>query len=250
MKRISTWALYHPKKARLLMVFLQVIVFFLAYYIGNRLQEAGLYLSDSFLYITGLLLFLAIISYPNKRRKKDYFEYRYYVRQKTNDFVIAVTSFFLLITAFNSNLFLHFQNNAYATSVVTPSSATVSEPSADGKKKKISAREWRQIKTMLKKQFKKLVVVKEGSRGQGKNKGLKLALAIVSGIIVTALLAALACSISCNGSGALAVIVLVLGLGGIVWGLIAWIKSIYRKKGSTTRRKKRIKDPVVVMNAS
>lgn len=246
MKKISTWALHHPGHARLLMIFIKIILFFLALYIGNRLQEFGFYFSVSALYFVLLIFLLAVITYPDKRLKKVYFEARFYARQKINDFLVAFSSFMVLIVAFNTNLFSNMHNPLYASAVVTKSNIAVT-PSTDRKQNKISAKEWRQIKAKFKKQLKRMTLGSAKRNEAGKNKGLKLALAIAVGVVLTALLAAFACAIACNGSEVLAVVIAAVGIAGIIWGLIAWIKSIYRNKG-VARRKKQKKETGLAIN--
>lgn len=247
MKKISTWALYYPKQARLLMAFIKVVLFFLALYIGNLLSDLNVHFSKTSLYLVLLLFFTAVITYPDKRKKKACFEYSFYIRQKVNDFLVALSSFFILILAFNTNLFLKIQNPAYASAIVTNSNNVVA-PSLNGKQKKLSAKEWRQLKAKFKKELKRIMLGKPDENGAGTNKGWKLALAISAGVVLTALLAALACAIACNGSEVLAVILLAVGLGGVIWGLIAWIKSIYKRRGVARRKKKKM-EQVLAMNA-
>ena len=54
-------------------------------------------------------------------------------------------------------------------------------------------------------------------------------LSIVIAVILTFLLAALSCEIACSGAEALAIIVFISGLAGIIFGLVGVIKSINRK---------------------
>lgn len=50
--------------------------------------------------LTGILL------YPDSRKKKIYFEYSYYIKQKLCDAVITFSSFSIFVIAFNTNLFM------------------------------------------------------------------------------------------------------------------------------------------------
>ena len=59
-------------------------------------------------------------------------------------------------------------------------------------------------------------------------------LACIAAVGLLYLVMALACTLSCNGSDAAAVIVAILGLAGIIWGLIAVIRAINRKKTKTS----------------
>ncbi|PVD49726.1 hypothetical protein DC498_22370 [Terrimonas sp.] len=249
MKKISSWAMYHAVQARLIMLLIKIVLFFLALYTGNQLQEQGIYFSDKAFSLVLLFFIVAVFIYPDKRQKKVYFEYRYYIRQKINDFIIALCSFFILIITFNTNLFSQLHNSAHASIVFPERNNNVVVPGKDGKQEKLSIKEWRKLKAGLKKQLKRLVITKPGESGTGKNKGWKLALAIFSGVVLTALLAALACSIACNGSEVVAVIIAAVGLTGIIFGLIAWIKSIYRKRSIVRRRgKRKMNEPVITIN--
>jgi len=65
-----------------------------------------------------------------------------------------------------------------------------------------------------------------------KTTGEEIALIILTCIAAVGLLylvAALACTLSCNGSDAAAIIVAVLGTVAVIWGAVAVIRSINRK---------------------
>jgi hypothetical protein len=68
---------------------------------------------------------------------------------------------------------------------------------------------------------------------QKKNRGTKIALVVLASLVslgLLYLLAGLACSISCNGSEAGAILVLIFGISGIVTLYIVVIKAIFRKR--------------------
>lgn len=245
MKKISAWAMRHPAKARLWMIVIKVLLFFEALYMGNELAEWGIHFSDDHFYFILFLFGFALLTYPNTKNKKIYFEYQYYARKKVNDFVIALSSFMVLIVTFNTNFLSPLYKTAEASSIITNS------PGIDGtnpakKSRKFAAKERRQWKANFKKLWKQWKAAMS-KNADGKNKGWKLALAITLGIVLTALLALLACAIACNGQEVLAAIILALGLAGVIWGLVAWIKSIYRKR-SIARRKRRNKQPAMALH--
>ncbi|MBX2923065.1 MAG: hypothetical protein KF746_12780 [Chitinophagaceae bacterium] len=245
MKKISVWAMRHPKQARLWIAGIKIFLFFEAWYIGNQLGVMGLRFSGDAFYFILLLFGIAVLTYPDKKNKKVYFSYRYYIRKKINDFIVALSSFIMLIVAFNTELFSPLYNAAAASSVA-PEPIHVYNTNPGSGERKITAKEKRQVKLQLKKQLKRLMVTVRGNK-EAKNKGVKFTLAILSGIVLMVVIAALACAIACNGQEVLAVIVLVLGLAGIICGLTAWIKSIYRKR-ETTRRKRKPHGQDLAMN--
>ena len=94
----------------------------------------------------------------------------------------------------------------------------------------------RQEKKILKQEFKnqlKIYTVAKlsGNKGDAGDAGL-IILAIVAALGLLYLVAALSCSLSCNGSDGAAVAVVVLGTAAIVLGLVFVIKSINRKSRS------------------
>lgn len=55
-------------------------------------------------------------------------------------------------------------------------------------------------------------------------------LIILGALVLTYLLLALACSVSCAGSDAGAIAIAIVGLAGIIWGTIALIKGVKRRR--------------------
>jgi hypothetical protein len=97
-------------------------------------------------------------------------------------------------------------------------------------KSSLTRLEKRILKAEFKKQLKVWTLAKiTGKKEEGDKAGL-IILAIIGAIGLFFLVASLSCSLSCNGSDAAAVAVLLLGTAAIVLGLIAVIRSINRKK--------------------
>ena len=97
--------------------------------------------------------------------------------------------------------------------------------------------EKRILKAEFKKQLKIWTLAKiSGDKEEGDKAGL-LILAIVGAAGLFFLVAALSCSLACNGSDAAAIVVLLLGTAAIVLGLLAVIRSINRKKRQKTEIK-------------
>jgi threonine/homoserine/homoserine lactone efflux protein len=68
---------------------------------------------------------------------------------------------------------------------------------------------------------------------------LAIMLTIIAALGLAVLLSGLACSISCNGSGTLAIVILIVGTAGIVWGAVALIKSFSKKDKSKKQSRMR-----------
>ncbi len=87
-------------------------------------------------------------------------------------------------------------------------------------------------KKILKKEFYKQLKIYASAIITGdketSGKAWKIALAIIAMVGLIYLLAALACSLSCSGSDAAAIIVGTLGLTGIIFGFVLLMKRIRR----------------------
>jgi hypothetical protein len=86
---------------------------------------------------------------------------------------------------------------------------------------------WKEKKKLLKKQVKEIKTAKDISQG-GKIALIFLSILVALGLLY--LLAALSCSIACNASGGLALVVAVLGTTGIIILLAFVIRAITGKK--------------------
>lgn len=224
MKKLSYWGYRHPRFAKLLLVFIKIAMLLLAWYVADLSRQLGFSFSvDSFYILIGLML-LGILLYPDSRKKKVYFEYSYYIKQKLCDAVITFSSFSIVVIAFNTNLFMQ---PAYG--VIPVQEYEYMANHSDDDSGKVSNRQKR-LTQKLAKQIKHF----SSSSNKHKKKHAALVLEMVAAILLTVFLgiavAALSCSLVCSGEGAAALLVFIFGVSGIIAGSITWIKSIRKRK--------------------
>jgi len=84
------------------------------------------------------------------------------------------------------------------------------------------------LKEEFKKQIKVYAVAKIKGNNDGAGKALLIALTIIGAVGLLYLVAALACTLACNGSDAAAVIVAILGAAAVIWLTVVIIQRISR----------------------
>jgi hypothetical protein len=227
MKRISLWARKNVSTARLLIVFLRLLLIGLAILTGRNLANIGAYLPSNDIYFwTFVLLSVTVIAYPAKT-KSARSKPGSYIRQKTCDFILPLCSFAVIATAVNAFEMPVFVSHVYGTGIIQK--PTPQEILASGKTRKMMSRaEKRILKKEFNRQVKRFAVAKITGDEETAGKAWKIALTIIAAVGLTFLLASLACTLSCNGSDAAAVVVMVFGVGAVVLAMILILKRIHR----------------------
>lgn len=237
MKKISLWASTHKWPARFIIVALNPILIIIAFNTGALFYELNISVSVTAFFIFMGIFLTAVFSYPSRlQKKRASSSVNYYFRQKTCDFILAASSFCMIVYFGNHDKNI-FQSNSEIQAAV---SHPVSLPGDSSMKtyKSIAA-----FKASLKdehgkslslKEKKKLLTqqVKAIKKAKDISPGGKAALIILSVIVALGLIAALAalsCSISCGGSAGLAIAVMVLGTVGIIILLVHVIRNITGK---------------------
>ncbi|MEO7393358.1 MAG: hypothetical protein ABIU11_00370 [Chitinophagaceae bacterium] len=237
MKKISIWAKNHKWSARILIVLSFGILTIAGITTGILLDSLNITIPAAVLTISFLIYFSGIIFYPSKLERKKINVILFYKKQKTCDFILAASTFFMLICIsngrFRSIQYFSPLQAATASKPITPADSTVKAYksiaafSASLKNETGKVLKWKEKKKLLKEQVR--AIKKSGELSQG----AKVALIILSVIVALGLLylvAALSCSISCGGSEAAAILV---GAGGAVlvtFLLIITIRAILGKK--------------------
>ena len=238
MKQLSIWAKRNPRKARFIIIVSHLLILLLAWFTGSELSG----LSDTlpvYLKIVFVLVFIiAAFSYPIKKDRSIGKSKYSYAKQKTCDFLLALSTFGMVTgIAASGEISFGSLSPLYAS---TPSAINnnMKDPTAEQilaslkyrDKSTLTRAEKRILKAEFKKQLKIWTFAKiSGNKEEGSNAGLVI-LAIVGAVGLFYLVAALSCSLSCNGSDAAAVVVLLLGTAAIVLGLLAVLRSIKRKR--------------------
>ncbi len=233
MRKLSLWAKYNPHFARTIIVVSHFLLICIAVKLGILSSSGGVQLSVWWVYFFITFFFVIALLYPTiKKTKKTKWNY---IKQKSCDFLAALCSFCLVccfVNQLNNNSFSHTANAYIGTHTSTYKNAAAEKLLTDlknGEKRFFSRKEKRIIKDEFKYQVKQYAKAKLTGNKKGGSDALLIILSCIAALGLITLVGGLACSLSCNGSEAASVIVLVLGTVGIIWGLIAVIKSIKKK---------------------
>jgi hypothetical protein len=247
MRHLSRWAKGHPIKARLIIISSHILFALLAYFIGNELRDLNVVFSSTVFFSISLLFIAVAFVYPHKKDKPVTFSIRYtYLFRKSCDLAVATCSFCLLCCLANNPPLAVPVNDLYATNNSTVPAIT-EKPTAQEilsslqyrDKKSLTRSEKRTLKKEFKHQLKVYAVAKVKGDSKTAGQALLILLAIIGAVGLLYLVAALACSLSCNGSDVAAVFVGVVGTIAVIWLLVYVIKQIShpKKKNNTETQK-------------
>lgn len=219
MKQISYWAHSHKTAARIILILLYIPLNIVGLLTGYLLEETGMHLTANFMYTLVIIVLAVYIFYPQKATyyKRKFFE------------GVVITSTFLMI-CFYGNLLnkptpvFPFSNSTQAVSYTVNHSVIQSVNKDPGKTLTI-----KELRKELKKAFSQKKEIKKG----WKITLIILSILVAAGLIL--LLVALSCSIACNGSEALAIIVFLIGTAAVIFGVLKLIQYI---SGNKRRREK------------
>ncbi len=243
MKTLSIWASHYKSQARIVIFISWVLLTFLGIYIGATLKELNTILPVS-LFITSIVAFLTtFLVYPLNREWKLNKFLSFYAWRKSCDMVVAAASFIMVIYVSNNPaiLFRGYQP-AYAALVdrtFVPADSTrklyksVKDFSASMKDENGQFLKWRERKKLLKTQVRAIRKANDMSSGE---KTALIVLSVLVAIDLLALVAGAACSLSCNGLDAGAIL---LGVGGTV--LVVWLLIFVIRKINGKTKKKLVK---------
>ena len=243
MKKLSLWAREHKQAARFIIVISFIVLNILGVVTGKLFTALGISIPASVMLLFAVAYCAGFIFYPSKSLKgKKLNASAFYVRQKSCDFILAGSTFCMIVYLGNhpDRLFQYIPNLNAATAVNSslPSDSAVktyksiAEFSASMKDENGNHLKWKERKKLLKEQVR--AIKSSGLPSEGKA-GL-IILSVIAALFLLALVLGLACNLSCSGSDAAAVVV---GLGGtalIIFLLVVVIRSIKGKK-------KKIKEP-------
>jgi hypothetical protein len=240
MKSISFWAKGHPWPARCSIVLIKFSLIVLAVYTGTNLSSLQIILPP-LVFPAAIIIFFAIaFLYPGVKEKLSLSKQQYYLRQKTCDLILALTSFIMICSISNTS---HQNFTGIAAPPVYSSNSVKVKPTAEEILASLKYREksslTRTEKKILKKEFKKQLVIYgkaklTGNADEAGKAGLTI-VAIIAALGLLYLLAALSCSLSCSGNDGAAIVVGLVGLGAIIWLLIIVLKKIHKKKNTVIK---------------
>lgn len=231
MRKLSVWAKYHPVLARIIIIVSRILLFLIACFLGKQLIVYSIGLSPLWIYVFIGLFFIAGATYPRQRSSSNYFKRKFY------DGVVAASGFFITLSLV-AQLDSPFVSARATTIDPSPykyaEAKILLEQFKNSEKTKFRGKEKRIIRKEFNYQLLQYAKAKITGKKADADQALLIILACIAAVGLLFLVLSLACTLSCNGSDAAAVIVAVLGLAGIIWGLIAVIRAINRKKAKTT----------------
>ena len=241
MTKLSIWAKHHAAKARTVIVLLHAVLNTLAVYTGLTLLQLGRLIPSSLVYMTMLLFLTAVVLYPSAQQRNTRFnKRRSYIIRKSCDFALCACSFILVCFIANN----YCNTNPYVTAGAAVSAKGDKKPGAEQilaslahrDKSTLTRSEKRILRNEFKLQLQVYVKAKLIKDDEAAAKAIFITLSIIAAVGLSFLLAGLACSISCNGSEAGAIVVMILGLTAIIGLLIVVIKKIksHKKKEKDT----------------
>ncbi len=218
---ISFWAAMNPWKTRFMFAGTQIALGTVGFMLGVKLADNGVHFSAlSWDLLLGSFLFSSLL-YPTKNGSINFFKHTY-LRQKAFDLALAISGFMLMVNTGNDpgtrasfvrmvNFKGHEQQNVNILNNQNPAPSQLLYHQSD-----------RQLQN-------EQTVVPKKERSKGDNI-LLTTLAVLGALVLGFIVAAAACSLSCNGMEGLAVLT---GIGGgvLVVVLAIWaIKSIWNPK--------------------
>jgi small neutral amino acid transporter SnatA (MarC family) len=245
MRKLSFWAKRNPWKSRIIITVSHLLLMLLGWYTGKAIFAMNISLPAYLLVFFILYYLAAVFIYPSKEEKKRSNGRWIYIKQKACDFSLAAAAYGMMICISNQpDSFLKNFQTVSGSLIITsspaegkPTAAEILESLKCRDKSTLTHEEKRILKKEFKVQLKNYVVAKlKGNKAEG-NKSLLIILAIIAAVGIVYLVAALACSLSCNGNEGAAILVLILGIAAIALGLYFVIRAINRGSKKKTEPK-------------
>ncbi len=242
--KLIIWSARNRKASLIIMITIQFVIGSYLIWFGNWLTTNSIIMPELVKSIIISIFLVIMVIYPTK---KFNFKLNNIRRRKSLDFFVALMSFIVMVYVGNSignGTFIQQSNisKVFSADVNIDEKSTsfeIQEKETELKNrtfsKKILNKKTLQNKTnyrYLKKEVKHLKTNLKSNKLSLKGKIL-IVLTILGALIATFFLAGLACQISCNGAGILAIIVFVAGFSAILAFSIYIIKSIIKKHKKT-----------------
>ena len=243
MRKISYWAKAHKWPSRIIIVISFILLNILGIITGILFGQLDINISIEFLLVCFMIFLVAMATYPLKKGKRRKLNpHVSYIRQKICDFILAATTFCMLIYVGNhpDRLFQFYPSlNATVSNrsslpkdSLSKGYKSIKEFTALMKDENGNDLKWKEKKKLLKEQIKGIKKSNDLSDGE---KTLLVILSVLVALGLIALITALACNLSCSGSDAAAVLVGVGGTALIIYLLVITIRSIHGKRKKQKR---------------
>ncbi|MEM6801477.1 MAG: hypothetical protein AAF696_08735 [Bacteroidota bacterium] len=254
--QLSKWARQNPKKSRLIITLASILSAGLSYYFGIYLYTQAFVFPDLLAWTFCCLAILSFWFYPEGDKHKRYY-IKSFKQRKNMDFLIYVIGVLLIVYVGNrrshevwndqslsisdSQIFEQAVPNKMIHFASSVKGANPAKPAFSLSRKEINKqlrKQIREFRKIIKAEIKELKAKrKKGERSTGVNVLLTI-LTLFLMYALGVLMVGLACSISCNGNGTLAAVVLILGWGGIIAGGILVIRKIFQRDPNRPREPK------------
>ncbi len=235
MRKVTFWFGRHVLLARIIIAFVHIFFTALAMQFAGWLQRLPFYFPTILFaaLISSCLLLSAATHVTKKRHKLSVSTVAGYALVRIKYAMVLIATYLFVVGWYYQEVHinLHAIQHLHGSMVTSHSSSGIvakevrdAKPRGSLKKQnvKISLRELR-------------VALKEARllQQQSGNNSTAHTWAIIGIVVLAVILAwfvlALSCSLSCSGSGTGAIIVGVLGIAGIIFGTVMWIKHVNRK---------------------
>ena len=236
MRRLSVWARCHRRQARFLMIIAWITLIMLTIFFGNSLNKRHIQLSTGVFTGSTVIFLLAVLLYTFRPQRNRINASLFYRWPKSCDFLLALSSFGLMLYAANQPGTLFQRYGSLYAAVVSP----VSMPKDSSAKKYLPVKEfsekmytadgkmlkWKERKKLLKQQIK---AIRQASEPSKADKTLLIILSVLAALGLLLLVTSLACNLSCNWHNAAAVLVGAAGTGLVIFLFILAIRAINGK---------------------
>jgi hypothetical protein len=212
-KQISYWAAKNPWKTRGLITATHLVTAGSMLALGHQFSIDGHVISEAVKYIAISTAATAVCIYPLASSSN-------YLRRKTHDVVLYTSGAAMMLYAGNHYDVTHQQNPSHAIY----SFASNTETSG-----------WHVVEKQI--TTPKIKKQEEPKKKAPSNKGGLVFLAILAFVALGYGIAALSCSLSCSGHEAMAGLVGIGGLIGLIVGFVAVIRAIFGKSGKKKKPK-------------
>ena len=249
--RLSFWAKNHRPAAIAIIAAAKIALGATGFYFGIWAALEGIAVPVETKWLLAAIAISLIGAYPARHLKKRLGRAAFYRRQKRVDFGLALFGFVFLFFAGNlapgwvnapqitptstdkvSSAFSSLEKKDATTAAEFSAKPTVKKSKTGFVKRWLIAK----AKVRAEKAIKRLAHVAEDS--DGAVKVLLSFLLVLAALGVAYLVAALACTLSCNGQEGAAALVAILGAVGIVLGLIFGFRAIWNGKSDTASDKR------------
>lgn len=219
MRKLSYWSRDHKQLARILIVTGYLILNVTGLFLGDLVHSISGTFNYAFILIPIILTMVGYFFYPDNKNKNSY--RNFYSTQKLNDgFLIMATFLFLVFAGNKLNESTRWSQSVSALSIHYPTAKNSVQNKTVNTKPQSGTKAYKTFKQRLK-------ALRKAYKESTKTEKILMIIGVVllAGLAGSGV-AALSCNLSCSGNEALAIVVLIIGIGGIIYGGYKLIQKI------------------------